>query len=199
MAGEHLIAHPDVSMVSFTGSTPIGQRVMTTAAGTVKRVHLELGGKAPFVVFDDADLDAAIHGAVTGGFINTGQDCTAATRAYVQRASCTRTSLRPRNGRMARRFTSATPRDSPTSTRAPLIRAPAAVTEWRASSSGHAGRRKVVAAASVPGGDPAWPKGSYLPADGRRQRSAESGCVQMEIFGPVLIVLPFDKDDKGAA
>ena len=52
---------------------------------TVKRVHLELGGKAPFVVFDDADLDAAVHGAVAGALINTGQDCTAATRAYVQR------------------------------------------------------------------------------------------------------------------
>ena len=85
VAGNHLIAHPDVSMVSFTGSTPVGQKVMQTASGTVKRVHLELGGKAPFVVFDDADLDAAVQGAVAGSLINTGQDCTAATRAYVQR------------------------------------------------------------------------------------------------------------------
>ena len=83
--GEALISHPDVSMVSFTGSTPVGQRVMELATGTIKRVHLELGGKAPFVVFDDADLDAAAHGAVAGALINTGQDCTAATRAYVQR------------------------------------------------------------------------------------------------------------------
>ncbi|HVQ17763.1 MAG TPA: aldehyde dehydrogenase family protein, partial [Actinomycetes bacterium] len=85
VAGEHLIAHADVSMVSFTGSTPIGQQVMQTASGTLKRVHLELGGKAPFLVFDDADLDAAIQGAVAGSLINSGQDCTAATRAYVQR------------------------------------------------------------------------------------------------------------------
>ena len=83
--GEALISHPDVSMVSFTGSTPVGQRVMELATGTIKRVHLELGGKAPFVVFDDADLDAAANGAVAGALINTGQDCTAATRAYVQR------------------------------------------------------------------------------------------------------------------
>ena len=84
-AGEALVRHPDVAMVSFTGSTAVGRRVMAIAAGAVKRVHLELGGKAPFVVFDDADLEAAAHGAVAGSLINAGQDCTAATRAYVQR------------------------------------------------------------------------------------------------------------------
>ena len=85
VAGEALLAHPDVRMVSFTGSTPVGSRVMEIASRTVKRVHLELGGKAPFVVFDDADLQAAVNGAVAGSLINSGQDCTAATRAYVQR------------------------------------------------------------------------------------------------------------------
>ena len=68
------MAHPDVRMVSFTGSTAVGRRVMEVAAGGPKRVHLELGGKAPFVVFDDADLEAAVHGAVAGSLINTGQD-----------------------------------------------------------------------------------------------------------------------------
>src|SRR5258707_8550591 len=77
------MAHPEVAMVSFTGSTPVGQRVMQVASETVKRVPLELGGKAPFLVFDDADLDAAIQGAVAASLINTGQDCTAATRAIV--------------------------------------------------------------------------------------------------------------------
>ncbi|MDH5278620.1 MAG: aldehyde dehydrogenase family protein, partial [Actinomycetota bacterium] len=85
VVGEALTGHPSVAMVSFTGSTQVGIRVMQNAAQTAKRVHLELGGKAPFVVFDDADLDAAVHGAVAGSLINTGQDCTAATRAYVQR------------------------------------------------------------------------------------------------------------------
>jgi NAD-dependent aldehyde dehydrogenases len=85
VAGEALIGHPDVDMVSFTGSTPIGKRVMEVASARAARVHLELGGKAPFVVFDDADLEAAVHGAAAGALINTGQDCTAATRAYVQR------------------------------------------------------------------------------------------------------------------
>src|SRR5207342_3060740 len=85
VAGEALITHPEVDMVSFTGSSDVGRRVMTLAATGPRRVHLELGGKAPFVVFDDADLEAAVHGAVAGSLINTGQDCTAATRAYVQR------------------------------------------------------------------------------------------------------------------
>ncbi len=64
-----------------------GQGIMRAASDTLKRVHMELGGKAPFIVFDDADLEAAAQGAVVGGFVNTGQDCTAATRIYVQRAS----------------------------------------------------------------------------------------------------------------
>src|SRR5207342_371951 len=85
VAGEALITHPEVDMVSFTGSSDVGRRVMTLAATGPRRVHLELGGKAPFIVHDDADLDAAVNGAVAGALINTGQDCTAATRAYVQR------------------------------------------------------------------------------------------------------------------
>lgn len=83
VAGDRLIHHPDVDMVSFTGSTGVGRKVLEAAAVNAKRVHLELGGKAPFVVFDDADLDAAIQGAVAGSLINGGQDCTAATRAIV--------------------------------------------------------------------------------------------------------------------
>ncbi|MDY6998615.1 MAG: gamma-aminobutyraldehyde dehydrogenase [Actinomycetota bacterium] len=81
--GTALAGHRDVDMVTFTGSTPVGRKVMAAAAVHGHRTQLELGGKAPFVVFDDADLDAAIQGAVAGALINTGQDCTAATRAIV--------------------------------------------------------------------------------------------------------------------
>jgi len=76
VAGAALLRHRDVAMLSFTGSTAAGRTVLRAAATTAKRVHLELGGKAPFVVFDDADLEAAIHGAVAGSPIKTGQDCT---------------------------------------------------------------------------------------------------------------------------
>ncbi|MCB0948074.1 MAG: aldehyde dehydrogenase family protein, partial [Mycobacterium sp.] len=83
--GTALAGHPGVDVVTFTGSTAVGRRVMAAAAVHGHRTQLELGGKAPFVVFDDADLDAAIQGAVAGSLINTGQDCTAATRALVAR------------------------------------------------------------------------------------------------------------------
>jgi betaine-aldehyde dehydrogenase len=83
--GATLAGHPDVDLVTFTGSTAVGRRVMAAAAVHGHRTQLELGGKAPFVVFDDADLDAAIQGAVAGALINSGQDCTAATRAIVAR------------------------------------------------------------------------------------------------------------------
>ncbi|OBG85600.1 gamma-aminobutyraldehyde dehydrogenase [Mycobacterium sp. E802] len=83
--GTALAAHRDVDVVTFTGSTAVGRKVMAAAATHGHRTQLELGGKAPFVVFDDADLDAAIQGAVAASLINTGQDCTAATRAIVAR------------------------------------------------------------------------------------------------------------------
>jgi betaine-aldehyde dehydrogenase len=83
--GTALAGHRDVDVVTFTGSTPVGRKVMAAAAVHGHRTQLELGGKAPFVVFDDADLNAAIQGAVAGSLINTGQDCTAATRAIVAR------------------------------------------------------------------------------------------------------------------
>ncbi len=84
--GAALVAHPDVQLISLTGATETGKIIMQAAARTLKRVHMELGGKAPFIVFDDADIEAAAQGAVVGGFVNTGQDCTAATRMYVQQS-----------------------------------------------------------------------------------------------------------------
>ena len=81
--GQALAGHPGVDVVTFTGSTAVGRKVMAAAAAQGHRTQLELGGKAPFVVFDDADLEAAVHGAVAGALINSGQDCTAATRAIV--------------------------------------------------------------------------------------------------------------------
>src|SRR4051794_24284002 len=78
--GEAIVRHPDVSMVSLTGSVPTGKRIAATAADTLKRVHLELGGKAPVIVFDDADPAAVAEGIRIAGYWNSGQDCTAASR-----------------------------------------------------------------------------------------------------------------------
>ena len=81
--GEGLARHPDVSMLAFTGSTEVGRRLAELGASTVKKISLELGGKAPFIIFDDADLAAASEGAIVGGLVNNGQDCANATRYYV--------------------------------------------------------------------------------------------------------------------
>jgi len=192
VAGAHLIAHPDVSMVSFTGSTPVGQQVMTTAAGTVKRVHLELGGKAPFLVFDDADLDAAVNGAVAGALINTGQDCTAATRAYVQRplyeqfvAGVADLMGQVRLG----------PTDAPSTDQGPLIsrRQQESVAGFIERARGYGA--KIVTGGSIPGGDLA--RGAYYEPTLVVDAAQDSDIVQNEIFGPVLVVLPFDDDDEG--
>jgi betaine-aldehyde dehydrogenase len=83
--GEALFAHPDVDMVSFTGSVESGRRVAELAGRGLKRTHLELGGKAPVVIFDDVDLDAALDAIADAGFYNAGQDCTAATRVLAAR------------------------------------------------------------------------------------------------------------------
>jgi len=82
--GAPLIAHPQVRMISLTGDVTTGQKVLEAAARTIKRTHLELGGKAPAVIFDDADLEAAVAGIRSFGYYNAGQDCTAACRLYVQ-------------------------------------------------------------------------------------------------------------------
>src|SRR5262245_28256037 len=83
--GQALVEHPDVRMVSLTGSTATGKQIMRTAADTLKRVHLELGGKAPFIVFDDSDPELVATKASVAATMNTGQDCTAATRLYVEK------------------------------------------------------------------------------------------------------------------
>jgi betaine-aldehyde dehydrogenase len=84
--GQAIVEHPDVRMISLTGSTSTGKSIMKAAAETLKRVHLELGGKAPILVFDDADPELVAAKASMAATLNTGQDCTAATRLYVEKS-----------------------------------------------------------------------------------------------------------------
>ena len=192
VAGEALMSHPDVNMVSFTGSTAVGQRVMELATATLKRVHLELGGKAPFLVFDDADLDAAVQGAAAGALINTGQDCTAATRAYVQRPLYD--SFVEAVSELFSRVVIGDPLDDSTDI-GPLIsrrqqdRVAGFVDRARADGA------TVRAGGHIPTGDLA--KGAFYPATVITDAAQTSEIVQAEVFGPVLVVLPFDSDDEG--
>jgi betaine-aldehyde dehydrogenase len=192
-AGEHLVAHPDVAMTSFTGSTPVGRRVAEIATSTVKRLHLELGGKAPFLVFDDADLEAAIHGAVAGSLINTGQDCTAATRAYVQRplydAFVSGVAELMESVRLGDPFDESTDL-GPLISFAQRDRVAALVDRARS----HA---RVVTGGEAPQG--ALKDGAYYRPTLIVDAAQDSEIVQEEVFGPVLVVLPFDGDDEGIA
>jgi betaine-aldehyde dehydrogenase len=191
VAGEALVTHPGVDMVSFTGSTAVGRRVMSLSAQSGKRVHLELGGKAPFVVFDDADLEAAVHGAVAGALINTGQDCTAATRAYVQRplydafvqGVCDVMST-VRLG----------PPMDPATDQGPLIsrRQHESVAGFVERARGYGA--KVLVGGKAPGGELA--RGFYYEPTVVVDVAQGSEIVQREVFGPVLVVLPFDTDDE---
>ncbi|MFI5999701.1 gamma-aminobutyraldehyde dehydrogenase [Streptomyces sp. NPDC051366] len=190
-AGEHLVGHPDVVMTSFTGSTAVGKRVAEIATATVKRLHLELGGKAPFLVFDDADLEAAAHGAVAASLINTGQDCTAATRAYVQRplhdAFVARVSELMETVRLGDPFDPATDL-GPLVSHAQRDRVAGFVERAR-------GYATVVTGGEIPGGELA--EGAYYRPTLVSGAAQDSEVVQSEIFGPVLVVLPFDTDDEG--
>ncbi|WP_267244578.1 gamma-aminobutyraldehyde dehydrogenase [Streptomyces sp. PR69] len=192
-AGEQLVGHPDVAMTSFTGSTAVGRRVAELAVATVKRLHLELGGKAPFVVFDDADLEAAVHGAVAGALINTGQDCTAATRAYVQRplydAFVSGVADLMATVRLGDPFDPATDL-GPLVSHAQRDRVAGFVERAR-------GYATVVTGGEAPQGE--LKSGAYYRPTLITGAAQTSEAVQSEIFGPVLVVLPFDSDDEGIA
>ncbi|MBK5307236.1 MAG: gamma-aminobutyraldehyde dehydrogenase [Frankiaceae bacterium] len=192
VAGEALMAHPDVDMVSFTGSSAVGRRVMELASRGPKRVHLELGGKAPFLVFDDADLAAAVQGAVAGALINTGQDCTAATRAYVQRPLYD--AFVAGVADLMGTVVLGEPLDERTD-QGPLV---SRLQQERVAGFVERARRdgaKVVRGGAVPGGTLA--RGAYYEPTLVVDAAQGSEIVQDEIFGPVLVVLPFDGDDEG--
>ena len=191
VAGEALMAHPDVDMVSFTGSSGVGRRVMETAAATSKRVHLELGGKAPFVVMDDADLEAAVHGAVAGSLINSGQDCTAATRAIVHRSLVDDFVAGVADLMSGVRL--GDPRD-PATDLGPLVSAAhAARVAGFVERAAEAGQ-KVVCGGSAPGG--ALAAGAYYQPTLVVVDGPDAQIWREEVFGPVLAVLAFDDDDE---
>ncbi|MFN8227845.1 MAG: gamma-aminobutyraldehyde dehydrogenase [Mycobacterium sp.] len=185
--GTALAGQPDVDVVTFTGSTAVGRRVMAAAAVHGHRTQLELGGKAPFVVFDDADLDAAIQGAVAGALINTGQDCTAATRAIV--SAEVYDDFVAGVGDVMSRVVVGDPHDPDTDI-GPLIslahRDKVAGMVARAPSQGG----RIVCGGSAPD----LPGAFYRPtliAD----VAETSEIYRDEIFGPVLTVRPFTDDD----
>lgn len=190
--GDALVGHDDVAMVSFTGSTAVGRQIAAKAAGDVKRVHLELGGKAPFVVFDDANLEAAAVGAAAAALVNTGQDCTAATRAYVQRPLYDDFVAAVAEHMRAARLG---PTTDPATDQGPLISE-----KHRDRVHAFVENARRDGATIVTGGAPGEGElaaGSYYHPTLITGAAQESEIVQQEVFGPVLVVLPFDDDEQG--
>lgn len=183
--GEALVTDPGVDMVSVTGSTETGRRVMSGAAQSLKRVHLELGGKAPALVFEDADLAEMARGVAMGATYNTGQDCTAATRVYVARQVYGQAVEALREKLAA--ITVGDPWD-PATDIGPLISA--AHRERVHGFVARSGGRIVTGGAALPG------EGFYYPPTLVADVAQDSEIVQGELFGPVLVVLPFDGEDE---
>ncbi len=184
--GQALVEHPDVRMVSLTGSTATGKKIMATAANTLKRVHLELGGKAPVIVFDDADVDLVSAKASFAAICNTGQDCTAATRVYVEKSRYNETlealveSMRAVKVGM--------PFDDDTAM------GPAISDVQRQRVLGFIDRAKAAGARVVTGGGvpPGFDGGFFVEPTVIVDADQKSEIIQGEVFGPVITVSAFD-------
>ncbi len=184
--GEALCTHPDIRMISFTGSTRTGKRIAELAGPMVKRVTLELGGKAPFIVFADADIEAAARGAIPAAYMNSGQDCTAATRIYVQTevfdqflARFTELTETIRVGHPFAEGTDIGPLSSETQ----RLKVHGFVEEARQQGI------KVATGGVMPEGE-----GYYYPPTILAEAPEAASCVQEEIFGPVVVVNRFSDE-----
>lgn len=185
--GQALVDDPRVAMVSVTGSPGAGRAVMTAAAPVTKRVHLELGGKAPALVFADADLPAAARALAMAASYNTGQDCTAATRVYVE--SSVADELSRQLAQQLATVRVGAPTD-PTTDIGPLVS-----TEHRDRVHGFVTRAVEQGARLVTGGEVPDGPGAYYPPTLLRDAAQDSEIMQQEVFGPVLVLSSFSDED----
>jgi betaine-aldehyde dehydrogenase len=186
--GEALVEHPDVGMIAFTGSTRTGKRIAELAAKHVKRCTLELGGKAPFIVFEDADIDASVQTALYAAYANAGQSCTAATRFYIHESryqifleKFTEASKALKMGELENDATDI----GPLSSKAQLERVHDYVETAKREGI------KVVLGGELPKG-----KGFYYPPTVFVNAPQGSSIVQEEIFGPVVVINSFTDEDE---
>ena len=192
--GEALVVHPDVDMVSFTGSVATGRRVSELAAGSVKRVALELGGKSATVILDDADLAQAVPAGVTGAFLNSGQTCSALTRMLVPRDRLAE--AEELAAAAAGDYTPGNPFDS-TTRLGPLVSEAQRRRVWDFIERGLAdGARLVTGGAGAPEGqERGWFVRPTIFSDVRPDMS----IAQEEIFGPVLAMIAYDSEEEAVA
>jgi betaine-aldehyde dehydrogenase len=189
-AGTAIVRHPEIAMVSLTGDVATGKEVAKAASESLKRVHLELGGKAPVIVFDDADLNAVVEGVKVAGYFNAGQDCTAATRVlagpkihdgFVSGIAEAAGSLKIGD-----------PSDSDTEL-GPLVSEP-----QRERVTGFLGRAPAHAETVTGGKAPDRP-GFYLEPTVVAGLEQGDEMIQREVFGPVVTVQRFSSDEEALA
>jgi len=191
--GEALVKHPDVDMISFTGSTRAGKRISELASQSIKRVALELGGKSASVILDDADLPTAVKSTVNGCYLNSGQTCTALTRMLVPQSKYEEAAKLA--AEVAKGFTVGDPlaettKLGPLSSQAQLERVRSYIKKGI-----EEGAELVAGGAEAPEGAP---KGGYYVRPTVFGKVKNSMAIaQEEIFGPVLSIIPY-KDEEEA-
>jgi phenylacetaldehyde dehydrogenase len=189
--GAALAAHPDVDKVAFTGSTEVGKSIVKAAAGNLKRLSLELGGKSPNIVFDDADIDAAIAGAANGIFFNQGEVCSAGSRLYVQREQFDRVvegvSSAAKKIKLGRGL-------DPDTEMGPLVSE-----EQFERVTGYLNRGVAQGATATTGGSAIDRPGYFVEPTVFVGAKSGQAVVDEEIFGPVIVALPFDDVEDLAA
>jgi 1-pyrroline dehydrogenase len=190
VVGDRLIRHPDVDMVSLTGDTATGKEIAAAAAQTVKRVHLELGGKAPVLVFDDADMDALAETIKLAAYFNTGQDCTAATRLLVMGDGYDRAleALVP----AVESITTGDPASDPELDMGPLVSK-----AHRERVAGFVARARDQGAEVAAGCESFGDRGAFYKPSIVTGVTQDSEIVQSEIFGPVVTVQRFSDEEEG--
>jgi aldehyde dehydrogenase (NAD+) len=192
VAGNALVRHPDVDKIAFTGSTEVGKQVMREAAGTVKKVSLELGGKSPNIVYADADLDAAARGALTGIFYGKGEVCAAGSRLLVEDSAAEE--VRSRILERVKKMIAGDPLD-------PKTRLGALVSKTQMDRVlGYIATGKKEGAKLLSGGErtPVNGKGYFVQPTVFEGVERDMTIAREEIFGPVLAMMSFSDGIAGA-
>jgi betaine-aldehyde dehydrogenase len=192
-AGHLLVEHPDVRMISLTGATETGSQIMKTAADTIKRVHLELGGKAPMLVFSDADIEKMARTVAIAGFFNSGQDCTAGTRILVdQRIAAQATEAIVE---AVKQIKVGMPFD-PSTQMGPLVSAAQLETVTGFVERAGAAGAKILTGGGRPAG---FDAGFFFEPTVITGVDQKSEIVQKEVFGPVITIQAFTDEAQALA
>jgi len=190
-AGAALAAHPDVDRVTFTGSTDVGRRIVEASSGNLKRVALELGGKSPNIILEDADVDAAIRGATRAIFTNAGQVCYAGSRLYVHRRLFDRVLTGLSASAAAIRLGHGMEPDTQMG--------PVVSDEQMQRVLGHMERGVAQGARAVVGGRRRGDTGYFVEPTIYTGLDDATDLVREEVFGPVLVAAPFDDLEEVAS